>query len=201
MLEDDIIQHISKQFPVVESSILFPKFSFLKAVYDSLIVPDIECWDYSTVKYIADQGPIYVRAHKKLKVKGDLLDNDSDSEDSEIHFPSVAAYKKESLLKANSNIEKNKVISSSTMTSGYEGKKSCATSSSKTNRTIDQCFQKETMVKCPVCFKKFSVLFIEEHAADCSSKLDVYVNSTDEMEDGKIDINDVTVPYGRKKRK
>ena len=56
-------------------------------------------------------------------------------------------------------------------------------------------------MKCPVCFKKFSVLFIEEHAADCSSKLDVYVNSTDEMEDGKIDINDVTVPYGRKKRK
>ena len=50
-----------------------------------------------------------------------------------------------------------------------------------------------------MCFKKFSVLFIEEHAADCSSKFDIlYVNSADdEMEDGQIDINDVTVPYGR----
>ena len=182
VLEDDIIQNISKQFPVVESSILFPKFSFSKAVYDLLIEPDIECWDYSTVKHIAGQGPIYVRVHKKSKVKGDLLDDDSDPEDNEIHFPSVAAYKKEGLLKANSNTEKNKVISSSAMTSGYEGKKSCATTSSKTNRTIDQCFQKKTMVECPVCFKKFSVLFIEEHAADCSSKFDVlYVNSPDEM--------------------
>ena len=34
-------------------------------------------------------------------------------------------------------------------------------------------FRKKTMVECPVCFKKFSVLFIEEHAADCSSKFDV----------------------------
>ena len=83
MLEDDIIQHISKQFPVV-----------LKAVDDSLIEPDIECCDYSTVKYIADQGPIYIRVHKKLKVEGDLFDDDSDSEDSEINFPSVAAYRK-----------------------------------------------------------------------------------------------------------
>ena len=109
MLEDDIIQHVSKQFPVVESSILFPKFSFSKAVYDSQIEPDIKCWDYSTVKHIAGQGPIYVRVHKKLKVKGDLLDDDSDSEDNEIHFPSVAAYKKEGLLKANSNTEKIKL--------------------------------------------------------------------------------------------
>ena len=194
MLEDDIIQHISKQFPVVESSILFSKFSFLKAVDDLLIEPDIECWDYSTVRHVAIQGSIY----KKLKFKGDLFDDDSDSEDNEIHFPSVAAYKKEGLLKSNSNTEKNKVISSSAMTRGYEGKKSCTTSSSKTNRTIDQCFQKKPMVECPVCFKKFSVLFTEEQASDCSSKFDVlYVNSADEMEDGKIDINDVTVPYGR----
>ena len=90
-LEDHIIQH-SKQFPVVGSSIPFPKFSFLKAVDDLLIEPDIECWDYSTVKHIVGQGQIYIRVHKKLKVKGDLLDEDSDSEHSEIHFPSVAAY-------------------------------------------------------------------------------------------------------------
>ena len=41
------------------------------------------------------------------------------------------------------------------------------------------------MVECPVCFKKLSDLFIEEHAADCSSKFDIlYVDSADEMEDG-----------------
>ena len=56
------------------SSILFPKFSFLKVVNDSLIEPNIECWGYSTVKHIAGQGPIYIRVHKKLKVKGDLFD-------------------------------------------------------------------------------------------------------------------------------
>ena len=50
MLKDDIIQHMNKQFPYVVSLILFPKFSFLKPVDDSLIEPDIECWDYSTVK-------------------------------------------------------------------------------------------------------------------------------------------------------
>ena len=44
--------------------------------------------------------------------------------------------------------------------------------------------------QCLVCFKKFSVLFTEEHAADCSSKLKpLYVNSADETDDGKIDIN------------
>ena len=37
---------------------------------------------------------IYVRVHKKLKIKGDLLGDDSDSEDNEIHFPSVASYKR-----------------------------------------------------------------------------------------------------------
>ena len=79
-----------------------------------------------------------------------------------------------------------------------EEKKSCITSS-KTNRTIYQCFyKKNTMVECPLYFKKFSVLFIVEHAADCSSKFDMlYVNSAHEVEDGKMDINDVTVPYGR----
>ena len=41
ILEHDIIQHISKQFPVVGSSILFPMVSVLKAVNDSLIEPDI----------------------------------------------------------------------------------------------------------------------------------------------------------------
>ena len=51
-LEDDIIQHTSKQFPVVGSSILLPKFSFF------FFEPDIECWDYSAVKHIAGQGPI-----------------------------------------------------------------------------------------------------------------------------------------------
>ena len=46
--------------------------------------------------------------------------------------------------------------------------------SSKTNcnRTIDQCFQKKTMVECPV---KFSFLFIEEHAADYNQNLTYYV--------------------------
>ena len=43
---------------------------------------------------------------------------------------------------------------------------------------------------CLVCFKKFSVLFIEEHAADCSPKFNLlYNNSADETDDGKIDIN------------
>ena len=107
------------------------------------------------------------RVHKKLKVKGNLLDYETDSGDPD---PSVAAYNKEGLLKSNNNTEKYKVISSST--SGYEGKNSCTTSS-KTKRTFDQCFQKITMVECPVCFKKFSVLFIEEHAADCSSRFDM----------------------------
>ena len=117
---------------------------------------------------------IYIRVHKKLKVKGNLLDDETDSGDNEIYFPSVAAYNKEGLLKSNNNTEKYKVISSAT--SGYEGKNSCTTSS-KTKRTFDQCFQKITMVECPVCFKKFSVLFIEEHAAHCSSRFNMlYVN-------------------------
>ena len=94
------IQHISKQFPVVGSPILFPKFSFLKAVDDSLIEPDIECWDYSFVKNIAGQGQIYIRVHKNLKVTGDPLDHESDSEDNEIHFLFVAAYKKRRSIKA-----------------------------------------------------------------------------------------------------
>ena len=39
-------------------------------------------------------------------------------------------------------------------------------------------------------FKKFSALFIEEHAADCSSKFNLlYNNFADETYDGKIDIN------------
>ena len=55
--------------------------------------------DYSTVKQIASQGPIYIRAHKKLKVRDDLAYDDYDSEDNEIPFPSVDAYELESLLK------------------------------------------------------------------------------------------------------
>ena len=94
MIEHDIIQY-NKKFTVVGSPILFPNFSFLKAVNDPLIEPDIQCWDYYTVKHIAGQGPIYISVHKKLKVKGHLLvDDDSDSEDNEIHFPSVPVCKK-----------------------------------------------------------------------------------------------------------
>ena len=105
MLEEDIIQHISKQLSVVGSTFFFLKFSFLKVVDDLLIKPDIESWDYSTVKHIAGQGPIYIRVHKKLKAKGDLLHDDYDYKDNEIHFPSVAPYKKESSVKSTSNTE------------------------------------------------------------------------------------------------
>ena len=54
------------------------------------------------------------------------------------------------------------------------------------------------MVEWPVCFKKSSILFIEEHAAACSSKFNVLfeVNSADEIEDGKKDISDVTSSHG-----
>ena len=49
-----------------------------------------------------------------------------------------------------------------------------------------------------MCFKKSSVLFIEEHAAACSSKFNVLfeVNSADEIDDGKTDISDVTILHG-----
>ena len=117
MLEDDIIQHMNKQFPYVGSLILFPKFSFLKPVDDSLIEPDIKCWDYSTVKHIAGQGPIHIRVHKKLKVKGDLIDDNSD-----LSRPLLVDMKE----------------------------KKSGTTSNKTNRTIHFCFQKKTMVECPV---------------------------------------------------
>lgn len=117
MLEDDIIQHMNKQFPYVGSLILFPKFSFLKPVDDSLIEPDIKCWDYSTVKHIAGQGPIHIRVHKKLKVKGDLIDDNSD-------------------------LSRHLLVDMKEKKSG--------TTSNKTNRTIHFCFQKKTMVECPV---------------------------------------------------
>ena len=53
-------------------------------------------------------------------------------------------------------------------------------------------------MECPVCFKKSSVLFIEEHAAACSSKFNVLfeVKSADEIDDGKTDISDVTILHG-----
>ena len=55
----------------------------------------------------------------------------------------------------------------------------------KPTELLISVFRKTQMVECPVCFKKFSDLFIEEHAADCSSKFDIlYVDSADEMEDG-----------------
>lgn len=42
MLEDDIIQYIWKQLPVVGSTTFSPMFSFLKAVDNLLIEPDTE---------------------------------------------------------------------------------------------------------------------------------------------------------------
>ena len=90
MLEDDIIQYICKQLPVVGSTTFSQTFSFLKAVDDLLIERDTESQRYSTVKYIAGQGQIYIRIHKKLKAEGDLLEDDYDYEDNEIHIPSVA---------------------------------------------------------------------------------------------------------------
>ena len=84
-----------KNFQLLDHQFSSQIFLFLKAVNDPLIEPDIQCWDYYTVKHIAGQGPIYISVHKKLKVKGHLLvDDDSDSEDNEIHFPSVPVCKK-----------------------------------------------------------------------------------------------------------
>ena len=41
------------------------------------------------------------------------------------------------------------------------------------------------MVESKVCFMKFSVLFIEKHAADFTLKFDIlYVNSANEMDYG-----------------
>ena len=90
MLEDDIIQYHCKQLPVVGSTTFSPMFSFLKAVDNLLIEPDTESQRHSTVKYIAGQGQIYIRIHKKLKAKGDLLEDDYDYKDNEIHIPPVA---------------------------------------------------------------------------------------------------------------
>ena len=59
------------------------------------------------------------------------------------------------------------------------------------------------MVECPVFFKKSSILFIEEHAAAFSSKFNVLfeVNPADEIDDGKTDTSDVTIPHGKKMKK
>ena len=40
----------------------------------------------------------------------------------------------------------------------------------KQTELLISVFRKKTIVECPVCFKKFLVLFIQEHAADCASK-------------------------------
>ena len=48
--------------------------------------------------------------------------------------------------------------------------KNLALLAAKQTELLISVFRKKTIVECPVCFKKFLVLFIQEHAADCASK-------------------------------
>ena len=43
-------------------------FEFLKAIGDKFIVPQVDNWDYATMRHVCGQGPLYIRSKKKLKM-------------------------------------------------------------------------------------------------------------------------------------
>ena len=67
MTEMDIIEAIRLSLPSVFERYPLTEFQFLKAIGDSLFSPEINEWDFKTLKHVYQNGPIYIRVTKPLK--------------------------------------------------------------------------------------------------------------------------------------
>ena len=196
MTETDIRVEIQTHFPQYD----LHSFTFLKAVDDSLIAPDIENWDYAVLKHVTGQGPIYIRSIRKIKVKDILCDGDLSEEsadDEEFDTPPVKLFKsavpvslvaKQVAAIPERFAERTSSHSSPPLTSQTSDPSS--SSSVPHNYNIESYFKKE--LSCHICYKMFSSKLIEEHASVCASKFDEVFAIVDSDED----VNDVTYPYG-----
>ena len=129
----------------IETLILscFPKlrsFNYLKVVDESLIRPQhVNDWNYEIIKHVAGPGPIYIRSEELI----DVFD-DEEVPDPTARYPHLAEFPCR-IPEQDDQIEREH----------QEKFHSQATTDTTRN------------VTCPICFSKFPVALIEEHASNC----------------------------------
>ena len=170
----EIKQEISCRFSQF-NQLLFPEFEFLKAIDDCLVQPNVEEWDFKTLKHMFGQGPIYIRSINKIKTKYELiapcsldeLNEDSDdnnylNDDKAITPAPPKDTKKHPKI---NNVPK---IIKDVCNENIAG-----SSRIDNNNTILNYYQRERSLDCPICFNKFPYREIESHAQLCAGKFDL----------------------------
>jgi len=65
MSVEEIHFNILDRFPFVGL-----EFQYLSAVEDNLVIPNVGCWDFKTLKHICRNGALYIRSIKDLDIMG-----------------------------------------------------------------------------------------------------------------------------------
>ena len=181
LTENEIRSRMVNAFGEKLNGLPDPKFHFVRAVGNKIIDPACDSYSGKVLKYLNKQGPIYIRAVSEIKnvTNIDDLSDESSTEneetlkmdsDDDVLLISAFDFPMHSGTNRNDNIQSSN--SSHVSESTVAGSGNPAESSSSLE------------IRCPTCFKGFSVSEISQHADLCAEEADGF--SASRLEYGNL---------------